>query len=514
MSTERSRTILILVAIAAIAGGAGFWFFKIYSPSQTAKAAQTEVVAWETKWTAARTCLLGPSPASRKTSEALAIRELTPDPWDRAGCAALMAKLNRGEADDTGIDAVERAWATIDHAAIKAAGAFATHVASPIRANDPLPAALDELDAAHAALRAIVKLPAVVQRGPTLAAATLVPISVGSTQFDELGERAIPSAHGFILTAVASRQNYQVSLRTGTTPVVTQSNGVVHGAPDSTWGADLDGNKVEIGALDHNGVMMGAAGLVLDNPRIAAVIGTRAHGDVIVANAKQFVIAKVALQSADTPDQLVATAEPPTSSTDLHVAVDVDGRAAVTWQDGKLAHGRILKTMNGGVDEAKVELGMMEGPACLTNDRAWFSIGTAVVAFGGTKPVVQRTKLGYTLLGCTNDAALFRSDRKLAICQDDCRDVALPAGAPERSTVTTLGNKLIAITSHAGVVGVWREDAAPTFYALPELAEPLDLHDWPGMHEAAMAASNGEVIDVLARTSKGFVVIRIPAKQG
>jgi len=203
MSTEQSRTILILVAIAAIAGGAGFWFFKIYSPAQTAKAAQAEVVAWETKWTAARTCLLGPSPASRKTSEALAIRELTPDPWDRAGCAALMAKLNRGEADDTGIEAVERAWATIDNAATKAAGAFATHVANPIRANAPLTAALDELDAAHAALRAIVKLPAVVQSGPTLVAATLVPISVGSTQFDELGERAMPSAHGFILTAVA-----------------------------------------------------------------------------------------------------------------------------------------------------------------------------------------------------------------------------------------------------------------------------------------------------------------------
>ncbi len=512
MSSERSRTILILAAIAAIAGGAGFWFFKIYSPSQTAKAAQAEVVAWETKWTAARACLLGPSPASRKTSEALAIRELTPDPWDRAGCAALMAKLNRGEADDTGLAAVEQAWATIDHAATRAAGAFATHVARPIRADDPLPAALDELDAAHAALRAIVKLPVVVQGGPTLVAAKLVPLSDGTKQFTELGERAMPSAHGFILTAVASRQNYQISLRTGTTPVVTQSNGVVHSAPDATWGAGLDGTKVEIGGLDHNGVMMGDAGFVLANPRIAAVIGTREHGDVIVANAKQFVIAKVALQSADTPNQLVATVEPATPSSELQAAVDVDGRAALLWRDGKLAHGRILKTMNGGVDEATVELGAMMGPACLTNDRAWFSTGTEVVAFGGTQPVVQRTKLGYTLLGCTNDAALFRSERKLAICQDDCRDVALPTGAPALSTVTTLGNKLVAVTSHARVVGVWREDAAPTFYALPELAEPLDLHDWPGMHEAAMAASNGEVIDVLARTAKGFVVIRIPAR--
>jgi hypothetical protein len=99
--------------------------------------------------------------------------------------------------------------------------------------------------------------------------------------------------------------------------------------------------------------------------------------------------------------------------------------------------------------------------------------------------------------------------RPYLICTDDCREVALPAGAPARATVTTVGNKLVAIASHAGVVGVWREDAAPVFYGVPELAEPLGLDN--GEREAAMAATNGDVIDVVARTAKGYVVIRIPA---
>ncbi|CAN5342375.1 hypothetical protein BH11MYX1_BH11MYX1_27300 [soil metagenome] len=504
MSAERSRTILILVVIAVIAGGAGFWFFKIYAPQQTVKAAQAEVLAWETKWTAARACLLGPTPGSSKTSQALAIRELTPDPWDRAGCAALIARLNRGEADDSGLERVEHAWAALDHAATKAAGAFATHIASPIKTNDPLPAALDELDAARGALRATVKLPVVAQAGATLEPAKLVPISDREIQMTALRLRALPSAHGFVVTAMATDQNYQIALRTGTTPVVTLANGVFPAAPDQSWGADVDGNSIEIGAFDPRAVIMGSTALALGDPAIVAAIGKRGHGEVVYANTKQFVIAHVG-QAA--PDALSATAEPAVAHDGLEAAVDVDGRAAIVWRAGKTTLGRILRTMDGAVDEAPVNLESQLGSVCLTTDRAWLSTSTGIVAFGGANPVTQRARLNYRLLGCTKEAALLRSAATASsylICSADCREADLPAGAPPRSTVTAVANKLVAITSHAGVVGVWREDRAPVFYGLPELAEPLD--------EAAMAATDGDVIDVLAHTAKGYVVIRLPAR--
>lgn len=515
MSTERSRTIWILLTIAVIAGGAGFWFFKIYAPGQSEKSAQAEVAGWETRWTAARACLLGPTPGSTKTSEALAIRELTPDPWDRAGCAALMAKLNRGEADDSGIKRVEQAWATIDHAATKAAGAFATHLASPARPNDPLPTALDELDAARAALRTAVKLPVVASTGTALRAATLVPIADGETQMTEVRVRALPNAHGYTVEGVVKDQSYQIALRTGTTPVVSLSNGVYRSVPDATWGAGVDGDSVEVGGFDPKGVMTGNTAVKLQEPEILAVIGPRDHGEVVYANATQLEIARVASAG---PDTLTATPDAAIAQRmGVQAAVDADGRAAIVWSDGKTATGRILKTMASATDEAPVTLGENPpGPTCLTSDRAWLSATAGVLAFGGAKPMVMRASPFNDLLGCTQDAALFRlsdpADAHL-ICTDDCRVAKLPSGAPAGATLTVIDSKLVAIATHGGVVGVWREDAGPpVFFSLPAQADPLTARHPPSMRATIMAQSNGTVIDVLARGAKGFVVIRIPIK--
>ncbi len=96
MASDRTRVIAIFAAVGVIAGGAGFWFVKIYRPKQVRNDAQAEIVAWETRWAQARDCLLGPSPGSSKTGEALAIREMSPDPWNRGSCTALISKLNRG----------------------------------------------------------------------------------------------------------------------------------------------------------------------------------------------------------------------------------------------------------------------------------------------------------------------------------------------------------------------------------------------------------------------------------
>src|SRR5512139_985450 len=107
MNGEMGRVVLIFAAVLLLAGGAGYYFFKVYTPAKELKAAQDEVAGWEARFTAARDCLLGKTPGSAKTSEALAIHEMAPDPWDRGRCTPLIGKLTRGEADDTGIPAVE-----------------------------------------------------------------------------------------------------------------------------------------------------------------------------------------------------------------------------------------------------------------------------------------------------------------------------------------------------------------------------------------------------------------------
>ena len=125
--SEKGRVGLIFGAVAVVLGGGLFYFFKIYQPKQQQGAAQTEVVAWEKRWDDARGCLLGKAPRSSKASEALAVREMQPDPWERKTCTQLIGKLSRGVAEDTGLMKVEHAWMTIDRAAGKFANAFAMH---------------------------------------------------------------------------------------------------------------------------------------------------------------------------------------------------------------------------------------------------------------------------------------------------------------------------------------------------------------------------------------------------
>jgi hypothetical protein len=162
-------------------------------------------------------------------------------------------------------------------------------------------------------------------------------------------------------------------------------------------------------------------------------------------------------------------------------------------------------------DAAPVEIPLSGNRLCLSADRAWTEADGQTIAFGGGRPTL-RTPLPGVLApyGCTAEGALFR-DRvhpdKHAICIDDCRAVTLPAGAPRLATTTFVAGKLVAISQHGGVLGVWREGAKPAFFALPDShASPLFEGELP-----AMALTDGKVIDVVARGKDTFVVIRIPA---
>ncbi len=520
MSTERSRGVLIFAVVGVLAAGAGYYFFKVYEPAQTRKAAQHEITAWEERFAAVRACLLGPTPASSKTSEALAIREMMPDPWDRGACAPLIAKLNRGDEPDTGLADVEAAWHALDTAAGKAASAFATHVASSTTLRlDPLPAALDALDAARLALRTAAGLPALAQRGTALHPAQLVPISDGDASLKELSVQTKPSAHGLIVFGKSRKgRDVEIALHTGGAPIVSAASGLLRAVPDPSWGASAAPDRIQIGTIDDHGVMSAPQDQPVANAQIDAIIGTPMAGEVVFNTDKQLVIARVSITDEKPAGVLGVTLDPPVASAGAQTAIDVDGRAAIVWRDAKQAHGRILQAGTSSspaaparTDEPVADLGDNPlGATCLTEDRAWVSTGTGILAFGGGKPVAMRANPFYVLLGCTNDAVVLRSldpHKPFLICTDDCRSVQLPPGAPELSAATAVGGKLVALASHGAVLGVWREDRAPEFYGLPDVADPVMAQEWP-----AMAMTDGTIIDVLARGAKGFVVIRIPAR--
>ena len=497
------RAMLIFAVVALVAVGAGAYYVKVYQPAQELKSAQTEIKDWEARYQGARDCLLGKSPGSAKTSEALAIREMAPDPWDRGKCTPLVSKLSRGLSNETGIKAIETAWVDLDKAAKKAALAFATHVGSSTTLiDDPLPAALDALDAARIKLRGTAKLSTTAHAGKTLVPAQLVPLVDGNEPLTNLLVDVLPSAHGLVLYGKTDSRMVQLVLTAGGTPKVARLGpGTVRAVPDMSWGATPGEKEVKAGAFDVEGVMAAPTSLkTKGDALVAAAAGTIADGVVVFGTLTDLFVARAKGGTI--------TADPPIKMTVARAATDVDGRIALIWSTSPTAHfGRVLTP---GAEQPPVELpGEVTSQVCLTRDRVWAQDAETAFSFGGSRPLFRKDLAGARLQGCTNDAALFHhfdKPKQLAICSDDCRAATIPSGAPTYSATTVVNGKLVSIAAHNGVLGVWRENQAPVFYAMPESAKPVLAHEWP-----AMALTDGKVIDVIARGVKTFVLIRIPA---
>jgi hypothetical protein len=529
--SERGRVFLIFAAVGLVAAGGGYYFFEVYQPSQARKAAQDEVTAWEARWKAARDCLMGPKPASSKTSEALAVREMLPDPWQRSTCTPLISKLTRGDAPDTGIAAIEAAWTDLDKAAAKAAGAFATHVSAPVLDRDPLPAALDNLDAARAKLRAAAHLPPATGGGSPLPAATILALADGKEPLVGLDLEtttqgtfgAIPSAHGFVMFGKTAKGAVQIDLIAGGAPHVdrvTQAD--LRSIPDSGWGATAGSDGVNVGAFDPTGAMPAPASLALpveDNIAVAAVGGTMADGVVVFGGRSRVAVAHAR--------QAAVTADAPVRILSALAGTDGDGRVALAWIDtSREQHARIVKP---GGDEPEVNLakllpdppkGMLGpglGQPCLSKDRAWMMMsGGPLFGFGGGREVVKHDtatvpSLGgfITMLGCANEGVMFRlgdGAPSYLLCDDTCATGQIP-GAPDMSSVGVVGGKLVALAMHGGVLAVYHQaGGAPTFYGLPEAMRLVHVREWP-----MMALTDGKVLDVLARGAEGYFIVRVPA---
>jgi hypothetical protein len=507
--------VLAVIAVAAIAAAGGaYYLLAIYLPQQKRGPARAEIARWEERLAAARACLLGDTPGSSSTREALAIRELSPDPWNRGTCTQLISKLSRGETEDTGLPAAEEAWRELERAAGKVGAAFLAHV-DPMgepakdRKPDRLPVALDELDAAHAALRKAVDLPPPPARaaGPQLAAATLIPLRDGDRPIRELASWTMPTMGGVVAFGRAEARELQLTLAPGKPAVARPvGDGVLRTIPDAAWGAGGGPDQIVVGPLDDQGQLIAPARSeattdpraikVLGRGRVFAVAGTAADGLVVAGGESSLVL--IRSQGGK------LTADKPIAIEQLAFALDPDGRALVAYndEDGEL-HGFVAE---GAAPAQVLDLGeTMAGGACLTRARAWIAgpDSDQIVSFDAEKGAVKaHTWERHDLLGCTPVVALLqkRNAPHFVVCGEECR-VAVLQGMRPSKIATVASGEVVSIAHRDQVLGVWREKGPPRYFSLGAPLPRLEL-----------AISDGRVIDVVAQAEGGLVIVRVPAR--
>ena len=499
--SEKGRIAAIFGAVAVLAVAGLFYFFKVHQPKQKQQAAQREIAAWEQRWDEARGCLFGTAPASGRSGEALAVRELSPDAWDRKTCTRLIGKLTRGPAEDTGLMPVEHAWMTIDRAAARVATAFATHVDPFGEAPDkrgkesPLPAALEELDAAHADLRKVAGMgPPPATSRPNLPVAEIIPLADGGHKVTALDWSLLPSSGGMVAFGTIKGQGeVQVVLVPGQPPRIAKlAPGALRALPELSWGAAGLLSQVSIGTIDAGGTFGEMTNL--PTPSRASVqlaVGSFAQGLVVYGAAGALTFAR------NTGAGFVA--DPPFAVGPFAFAIDPSGRGLIAWdQDGALK-GVIAR--GGAPAPTVVDLGSGSAyTACLTADRGWIGgSGSQLVSFDdtGARPHLLPA---HALLGCSATAALLNKydTTHYAVCTDSCRVVDLLNMRPT-SIATLVNDKVIGVRARGPVVGVWRENAPPVYYATPAAVTVTRAH------------SDGKVIDLVGTMGTEVVIVRIPA---
>jgi hypothetical protein len=195
-------------------------------------------------------------------------------------------------------------------------------------------------------------------------------------------------------------------------------------------------------------------------------------------------------------------ADKPVEIEQLAFATDPAGRALVAYNDAEGAlHGFVAR---GAAPVKPFDLGTVHaGGACLTAKRGWIAGAESeqIVAFDvETGAATPKTYEQHDLLGCTTEAALLhkRDATHYVVCTDECRVAVLDGMRPSK-IATLVGDKVVAGVLRDQVLGVWREKGPPAYYSL---GKQVTLR---------FAASDGKVIDFVAESGDGLVVVRVPA---
>ncbi len=505
---KRGRiVILIFVGMAALLAGGLYIVFGIYVPNHERARARIEIDRWEKRYEHARTCLVGDHPASSDLAQSLAIRELSQE-VDRTACTKEVSELTRGDAVDTGIPDVERAWRDIDAAVSKVASAFASRLTpDEFRAKpmlDPLPPALDELTAAHRALRDAAGMdPPPTVGGAPLPEATLTPISLGTTKLASLTNWLRFSAGGIVAVARGDAKhvevNAQLVLPVGQAPRVApiQTDILQRSITDVTWGSTTSmTGTIVAGPMATDGTVTPAATLEAKPdtlPYVMFAIGKASDGTIAYANGDTAAPAVVIAHFTGT----ALEPQPPHPANSYAFSLDPPNRGLLAWSDDGALHAMIVGA--GNPSPHVVDLGSgTAGQSCLTSHGAWVSGGSGQfveLADDPSQTPRPHVLLDHELVGCDATSVLLRNaGHRYAVCDQTCRNVELvakPAALPALS-----GGKVIAIAVEQRVLAVWREKAGTVYFALPSPIRPRLVH------------ASATVVDVIAESEAGLVIAR------
>ena len=506
-SNDRTKVILMFVAVAVAAAGGIFYYFKIHAPKQRLADAQAEIIAWDARWIEMRSCLLGTSPGSSKVSEALAIRELSPDPWERKTCTQLVSQLSRGEATDTRVPAVEEAWRVLDKAAGKVAVSFVSHVdpgGDAMRKKpDPLPVALDELEAAYGALRTAAELGPVKAPMDTkpLPAATIVPVQFDGKRILSVQEPYVTSRAGMLAFGTVDGAEVQFQLTAGKPPAVTAVGaGMQRAIPEGSWGARALPDAIELGPLDAKGVMASPIKLDLPGPtQVLAVVGAWADAVVVYGAGNQLVVARCKAGAC--------TPETPYTVRSMAFATDAaTGYTLLVWTDDKSMMSA-LHLDPAALDTKPDEIGFQGFPKlmCLAADSAWLQYTLEANVY--TVELRKGSHVGapddeHALMGCSPGGAVLYKDfgePSYRRCAKGRCEAATPKAQKHRVPVAVTPAGIVGVEARGAVLAV-RKGGPTDFYAVPNGLVPL------------VAMTDGNTLDVLAWTADGLVIARASAR--
>jgi hypothetical protein len=510
-SNDRTKLFIILGVITALAAGGIFWFLKIHQPKQRIADAQAQIQTWDGRYTALRECLFGTTPGSSKLSEALAIRELSPDPWERKTCTPLVSQLTRGEMEDTRVPAVEEAWRGIDKAAGKVAVSFASHVdpgGDGMRKKpDPLPIALDELEAAYAALRKAAEMgpappPANMKDAKPLPGAQLAPITLDGKRILSMQEPYITSRTGLLAFGTVEGAEVQLQLAASKPPVVTAVGaGMQRAIPDGTWGARAVPDMIEVGQLDAKGTLNAPAQLKLAGPtQVITVLGSWADGVVVYGAGNQLVVARCK-SGACTPEK-------PLTVRAMAFATDAtSGDTTIVYADDKDSKMWALSLAPAALEIKPEPLDVAGFPKlmCLAEKSAWMQYTfegqtmTMEIAPGTHRDIPDDE---HALMGCSpGGAVMYRSyDPSYRRCSTDkgC-EAAMPKAQREKVPVAVVPYGVVGIETRGAVLAV-RKGGPTDFYAVPNGFVPL------------VAMTDGNTVDVVGWDADGLAIARVSAR--
>lgn len=512
------------VFLAAVGGGA-YWFFGVRAKNEQQDHARAEILEWEKRLAAARECLFGKAPASSDSGEALAVRELTPDPWDRSTCTKVVGGIARGVADDTGLMPVEHAWMTLNRAAAKVATAFAVSkdpygktAADERRGVSDLPDALRELDQAHAELRQAAKLPPpTLAQIPTLPVAQVVPMLLGGAEITAIDMFPRASAGTVVLWGVTKDTQTQITLVPGEAPRLDKvpPYTVRSMTPGAAWGAAGLGGGVAVSTIDEGtGSFAAPQTISPTGGALLAAVGTFDDSLVAFATDEGIVLA----HGKGTPPAF--TLDKPIRAGMTQIAFDpIAGRALMAWAelpplsvrasvDPEGSPALVGTLVHDGSPVQTVAIGTGQPMYSCQSRRHGFVVNTDGQAFrfdasGATQLTVDPQA---ELAGCGAGGALFavaNTTRFTACDGSTCRAVDLRGARPSNHAALA-NDHVISVAVRERVLAVWSEKSKPAFYRLPEKVVPRKV------------ISDGKTIDVLCESgTEGkplhFLIVRVPA---